>query len=77
MILVNIVPAQNDKNARGISGSKSLRGVLFKTRRRQLVLVLLYINKTRKHETQQVKGNTFINITSSLLQYMSLLLVYS
>ena len=37
------VPAQNDKNARWISLSRLLRGSLFQPRRRQLVLVLLYI----------------------------------
>ena len=38
-----IVAAQVDKNSRLISSSKLLRGTLFKPRRRQLVLVLMYI----------------------------------
>ena len=42
-ITSTVVPAQVDKNARRINESKSLRGSIFKPRRRQLVLVLLYI----------------------------------
>ena len=38
-----IAAAQVDKNARWISWFKSLRGTLIKPRRRQLLLVLLYI----------------------------------
>ena len=37
-----IVPTQVERNARRISYSKSLRGTLFKPRRHQLVLVILY-----------------------------------
>ena len=48
IIWSTVVPSQVDKNARWISLSKSLRGTLFKPRRRQLVLVLLY-SKTKTY----------------------------